>query len=168
MVPERTSRHLADLSPVQHLPQIMDTLAKYPNLQAYRVSFNYGKEPGSYTAKVFCSVYYQNLVVFNKGYTLFSNSYGFPLSEQVTPIHFTGSVIPAISAERANQLAEETYHYDYCPTTRLGLLNLGTMTSPNYRLIWRIIGTETGYPFVEVDAQDGTIYNSNDGKSFIN
>lgn len=156
----------ADLAAVAHIPQIMDTLAKYPQLRPYRVKFGYGVASGSSYANVASNIYYKNLIIFNKDYYLFWDSYG--TSRELTktypiPTKVGISIEPAISAEKANAIAEKTMHYSNCALSQLGLLDVGTDSIPQYKLIWRIMGAEGGYPIVNLDAQSGEVLSSSDG-----
>lgn len=155
-----------DLSKVSHIPQIMDTLAKYPQLQAYRANFGYGFDPGSSYANVACNIYYKNLIIVNKTYVMYWNSYGTGLDQHKNypiPTELSISTKPAISSEKANAIAEKTIHYPTCAVSQLGLLDIGTDSIPKYQLIWSIMGAEGGYPIVNLDAQSGEVLSSSDG-----
>lgn len=156
--------HLVDLSPVAWIPAIMDTLAKYPEtLQANRVHFSWGYDPGSYSAIVVCNVYYKNLVVLNEAYVLragiSAGSFG---DTSFIPSGLSISIVPNISAKDAKAIAEKELHYKSCQASYLGILNVGG-TKRDYRLVWRVRGAEGGYPVVDLDAHTGEVYAKDNG-----
>jgi hypothetical protein len=160
--------HLVDLAPISSVKEIMDTLAKYPQLQAYSVYFDWTHDPGSYAASVRCNVYHKGLVIFDLYYYLFSytGKINPGLSTRSLPTDIDISLTPSISLERANSIAEKVVHFEHCTLSRLGLSNKGIDSIPDYRLVWRINAVESGYPVVELSAQTGEVYFSDDGISF--
>ncbi len=165
MIQERNARHLVDLAPVSGLPQIMDTLNKYPQLQAYKVHFEWVHDPGKYYAYARCNVYYKDLILFDYTHSINVDNYDSPplFPHKPFPININISTNPAIGAEQANQIAEETIHFKHCQQSILGLSNKGNDSIPDFRLVWRIAGTDGGYPLVEIDAQTGDVYRFTDG-----
>lgn len=164
MIPERTSRHLVSLEAVSGVPQIMDTLNKYPQLQVYQVKTSWGYMNGNFSAWVACNVFYGDLPVFNKSVSVrYNMGTGWSDEKLTFPSSIAVSTVPSISAEKANGLAEKTIHFQECPVSTLGLFNYGTDSVPDYRLVWRINEAGTGYPLVELDAHSGEVYYFTDG-----
>ena len=169
MTLERTKPHLADLSQVSHIPQIMDTLNKYPQLQVYDVYLLQDYGPGSFSARASCNIYFQDLLIFDKTCSLFWNNYGSvsPLTKpNLIPTEVNTSISPDLSAEEANTIAEKATYFSNCQLTQLGLKNLGTDSIPDYRLTWRVKGAGSRYPVVDIDAHSGTVYRVNAGINY--
>jgi hypothetical protein len=157
--------HLVDLSPVRDIPQIMDTLTKYPQLQVYRINAGKGFDPGSYWANVSCNVYYKGLPIFRSGYYMYYSTFvtEYNNTNGKIPLKIDISIEPVVTRNEAIQRAEEYQDFEHCPFTQLGITNLGTDSLPDYKLSWRIMGAESGYPIMEIDAQNKNILYSDDG-----
>jgi hypothetical protein len=167
IVPQVQGTHAADLSQVAFIPQIMDTLAKYPQLHAIKVNFGYGFDPGSYFANVHCNVYYRGLKVLSDYYTIYYSSYDnktrvFGVIRDTIPV----SPAPVLSAEEAGEIAEKEIHFEHCRIYELGYSNYGAGNKPDYKLIWKVMGAERSYPQVELDAATGQIYRTDNGIVF--
>jgi Zn-dependent metalloprotease len=155
--------HLVDLSPLNGAPELLDTLAKYPQLQVYKVindEYNYGMQ---------CNVFYKGLKVFTDFYALYKNKadnivFTIDTTSIVDTINI--SLTPSIKFDKAISIARKKMNYDNtCISYRLGIYNTncGTSYQPkNYKLIWRVQG-ESGYPVVDLDANSGQIYYAFDG-----
>ena len=156
---------LVDLAPVRDIPQIMDTLKKYPQLQVFRLNAGKGYDPGSFWANVSCRVYYSGLQIFRTEYyfrySTFPSEYNG--TEGHIPLQLDLSLEPGFSRDEAIRIAKENQTFEHCPFTQLGLTNVGSPSQPSYKLSWRITGAESGYPIVEIDAQNKNILYSDDG-----
>lgn len=137
-------------------PELLDTLAKYPQLQLYRFYSD------NYSWNATCHVYYGDLPIFSDYYFLSKSTVTGKLSSQDSV--FTGpltiSLEPAVSAKDAIKEAKKLQNFDHtCISYRLGLFNLAYGGGRNYRLVWRIEGKD-GNPFVTVNAVDKSIVQS--------
>jgi hypothetical protein len=162
LVEEYREGHFTDLSPVSNVQPIIDTLARYPQLKVYKATMNYGVDPGYYTAIINCIVYYKRVPFFNLYYSLFVTPLDIKQFGNI-PGEINISTEPAVSRERAREIASEHFEFERCTLARLGIVNLSSDTVPNYRLVWRIEGAETGYPSVQLDAQNEVVYSKDDG-----
>jgi hypothetical protein len=149
-----------DLSSVKGFPSIIDTLTKYPQLKVVRADVTRAiNDTTHYTANILCHVYSKDLVIFDYYYFLLLNNYGWPgySSAAKIPTDISISATPAISLEKANQIAKDAIHFEHCTVSGLGFKNYSTDSVANYKLIWRIKAVENNYPKVEIDAQSGEI-----------
>ena len=155
-----------DLSPVKNIKEIMDTLAKYPELQVYRAQLTWGVyDPTNYFASVSCNIYYKGVLIFNKSYgidaiNVLPTYYSEPLPLKINEL----SVIPAINREKAHSIALKASSFPSCPASTLGIMNFSADSTPLYKLVWRVRGPEYGYPIVFLDAQTGEVYSVFDGR----
>lgn len=154
--------HLVDISVLSQAPELLDTLAKYPQLQVARIK----NDP--YAIGMHCNVFYQDLQVFSDEYILFkqkSNNHLEALQSYILD-QVQVSLIPHLSHDEAISIAKKTMDFsESCIYYRLGLFNLNSGTGETNRedrLVWKVQGKD-GWPYVILDAQDGTVYRSFDG-----
>lgn len=157
--------HLVDLNGI-NAPELLDTLAKYPQLQLY--SFN----TLSYGWNAQCHLVYQGLLVFSDNYSLFKSAVTGSLTASGTaPFISTAiSLEPAVSYKDAIAEAKKHANFDHsCISYQLGLYNINgadAAVPKNYRLVWKV-QSETGYPFVILDARDKWLMASSNGGYFL-
>ncbi|HSI90802.1 MAG TPA: hypothetical protein VK927_06760 [Adhaeribacter sp.] len=160
---ELTDRnHLVDISALNAAPEILDSLAKYPQLQVYKIIND------QHTIGVHCHVFYQGLKVFTDNYRLFkskNDNHVYNL-EDIIPTAINISLAPSIQFEEAIGLARQNVNFtDQCISYRLGIYDINAATSfqpTDYRLTWRIQG-ENKFPVVVLDAHTGQVYYKDDG-----
>ncbi len=157
--------HLIDISALSAAPELLDTLAKYPGLQVYKIIND------QYTIGMHCNVFYQGIKIFTDNYSLYKRKNGNSIEGWDTiPMNINISFTPLIKIEQAIDIARRTLDYgSTCISYRLGIsdLNAGTSFQPkNYKLMWRIQG-ENGLPWVELDANSGQVYRKDDGVRYI-
>lgn len=150
-----------DLAPLSGAPELLDTLAKYPQLQAYRAIND------AHAYIIHCHVFHDDIIVFTGNYMLAK-------SKRDSTIHGMGSIpdsigvsqSPTISFSDAISTARKTLDFGpACLTYQLGFYdrNAGTdAKAEDYKLVWKIM-TDSGVPYVVIDAHDGAVHASDDG-----
>lgn len=154
--------HLVDLQLLNQAAELNDTLAKYAQLQVYRVVND------SYLLGIHCHVFYKGLKVFSDQYSLFkskSDNSVFSISNFIVDtVDF--SLTPALTYTNAIDIATQEMDYSKtCVSYRLGIFDLNSgkgAATKEYKLVWKIAG-ENGYPFVVLDANNGEVYRAHDG-----
>jgi len=154
------TKNLVDLAPINNIPEFLDTLHKYPNLQVAKINVD------QYSTVMFCNVFYKGLKVFTDGYTLIKDRYGITTYDTIVDT-INVSLTPTIDFKAAISIARKNMNYDKtCISYRLGLYNLDAGQSfvytKNYKLVWLVQG-ENGYPYVYLDANNGNVYSKFDG-----
>ena len=159
---ELTDRnHLVDISALSGAPELLDTLAKYPQLQVFRIIND------QYTIGMHCNVFYSGVKSFTDDYRLFKSRNDKSIAGWDTiPVNLTLSLTPSIQFEQAISIAKQKLNYDNtCISYRLGIYdtNSGVSYQPkNYTLTWKIQG-DNEYPYVILDANSGQVYIADDG-----
>ena len=154
--------HLVNLSGI-NAPELLDTLAKHPELQLY--SFN--STSSNWVAR--CYVFYNDLLIFSD-YYLINKTYNSGMiyaSDTLLPKNINFSLEPAIPYQDAIKEAKKKLNFDHtCINYRLGLYNInvrnGDNKTKNYKLVWKIQGKE-GYPYVIIDANTKEVIFADDG-----
>jgi hypothetical protein len=147
--------HKVDLSPVAHLPEIMDTLAKYPQVHPKELQI---AGYGLYTVTLHCDLYYQNVRVNNHSFRLFYPhpehfSYSPPVSQ------FNVDTNPRISAAEAVSMTRERNGYDQCLMAELVIDPQGNGSTIDYRLVWFVYTVSNGQYIAGIDAHTGIMFN---------
>lgn len=153
--------HLVDLTLINQVNELNDTLTKYPQLQVSRVI----NDP--YLIGMHCNVFYKGLIVFTDQYSLFkskSTNEIFSLKDYIVDtVDFT--LTPTLDKENAITIAKQTVNFNNsCTSYRLGIYDLNasiSLANKNYKLVWKVQGDNGAY--VVIDAQNGEIYASFDG-----
>lgn len=149
--------HFINIDPIRHLSKMMDTLAKYPQLKAVSIHSTPVYIGRSYALK--CHILYKGLLMFDKMYTLIMNDVTQDIhAPHQLPRNIQISAEPAITASQASDIAKKEVVFENCPMLQLGLSDKGNDSIPDYRLVWRITGDDSKMPFVELDAQTGSVY----------
>jgi hypothetical protein len=158
----KDQNHLVDIQSLNQVPEIIDTLTKYPQLQVYRIIND------QYVTGIHCNVFYKGLKVFSDQYSLFkskSNNSVFTLDNFIIDtVDF--ALTPTLTHTTAINIAKQNIDFSRtCISYRLGIFDinsgLGTETK-DYKLVWKIQG-EHGSPYVVLDANNGLVYREHDG-----
>ena len=164
LITESNTGNLVDLSPVKDIKEIMDTLAKYPELQVYSADFEWVHDPGKYHAGVACNIYYKGILIVDQTYQLSVTNYPTISASDTLPIKVNElSIIPNIKREKGESIAFNAIKFSGCAITTLGIKNYSADKTPFYKLVWCVQGAENGYPVVILDAQTGEVYSTFDG-----
>jgi hypothetical protein len=154
--------HLVDLALLNQAAEFNDTLAKYPQLQVYRVV----NDP--YLIGIHCHVFYKGLKVFSDQYSLFkskSDNSVFSISNFIVDT-VAFSLTPPLPYTSAIDIATQEMDYsNTCISYRLGIFDLNSgkgAATKEYKLVWKIEG-ENGYPYAVLDANNGEVYRAHDG-----
>jgi Zn-dependent metalloprotease len=154
------TNHLVDISVLKSVPQMLDTLAKYPNLQAASITDD------EYMTSVSCNYFYNRLKVFGASYTLCkSKKFGYFDCLDYTPkVNLPNNLVQNIDDKKAIEIAKKEINLTgKCLTYQLGYSYQDTTeieTTNSYKLVWNI---ESGSAYVIVDATNGTVYSKFDG-----
>lgn len=157
-----STEHVVDISVLNQIPNFYDTLAKYPQLQVYRVIDD------QYLLGMHCNVFYQNLLIFSDQYSFFhskTDTSNFTLeNDLLDSVSF--ELTPSLNYMQAIGIAQEHIDFqDECISYRLGILNTNTNKDElpkNYKLAWRV-QSENGAKYVTLDANSGVVYQQFDG-----
>ncbi len=161
LITDMKTSHLVDLTPIKDVKELMDTLVKYPQLQAYK--FHEDWTAFGHFIILHCNVFYNGLRIFTSNYSVYFSSQTGISSYGKFPKNIPIATEPSISRDKAVDIALNSIHFNYCAVSALGISNKGNDSIPDYKLVWRITGAESGYPVVEIDAQSGYVYYSSDG-----
>lgn len=154
------SNHLVDLSVLKTVPQMLDSLAKYPNLQAASIMDD------EYMTSVTCNYFYNNLIVFGASYQLTkSKKFGYFDCYDYTPkVSIPTNLIKNIDNKKAIEIAKKEINLEpSCLTSQLGYSYQDTSNiekPSSYKLVWNI---KSGSAYVILDATNGFIYHKFDG-----
>lgn len=154
------SNHLVDLSVLKTVPQMLDSLAKYPNLQAKSIVDD------EYITSVTCNYFYNNLIVFGASYTLTkSKKFGyFNCFDYKPKVTLPTNLFQNINNKKALEIAKKEINLEpSCLTSQLGYFyqDISVIEKPSsYKLVWNI---KTGSAYVILDATNGFIYHKFDG-----
>lgn len=154
--------HLVDIAPITQIPELYDTLVKYPQLQVYRVIDD------TLMTAIHCNVFYKGLIVFSDQYSLFKSKSTNTITSLKSWILDTVdfSLTPTLPSSKAIEIAKEHQQFSKtCIQYRLGILDLNasqSFTTKDYKLVWKVQGS-TGFPYVILDANNGTVYRDFDG-----
>lgn len=154
------SNHLVDVSVLKTVPQMLDSLAKYPNLQAESIMDD------EYMTSLSCNYFYNNLIVFGASYTLTkSKKFGyFDCNDYRPNVNPIANLAQNIDNKKALEIAKKEINLDEkCLTYQLGYSYQDTTeieTTSSYKLVWNI---KSGSAYVIVDATNGTVYSKFDG-----
>lgn len=156
------SNHKVSLESLATYPSLLDTLAKYPQLQVYKVIND------EYQVGVHCNVYHQGLPVLSDHYNAFQSK----STNEIHSIHtelgqeINIALQATITKEAANTIAKNTIEFnDNCLKSRLGIFNINSSKGDlpkDYRLVYKI-QNENETQYVIVDAHTGVVYRQNDG-----
>jgi hypothetical protein len=156
--------HLVDISGIIGFgfPELLDTINKYPNLQAYRIVTFPSQGSASSTQSVQFNIFYKNLPVFTSHYDVTKgrngvSSFGSPIADSINL-----NLTPTITAKEAIRIAKHQTKYfnNNCFTYRLGIYDLNSgysYRSKFYKLVWSF-KAEYGVPRIILDAHTGEIY----------
>lgn len=154
------SNHLVDVSVLKTVPQMLDSLAKYPNLQAASITDD------EYMTSVTCNYFYNGLKVFGASYQLTkSKKFGYFDCYNYTPkVSIPTNLVKNIDYKRALEIARKEIDLEPgCLTYQLGYSYQDTSeiaTPRSYKLVWNIEG---GSAYVVLDATTGFVYSKFDG-----
>jgi Zn-dependent metalloprotease len=156
------SNHLVDLSVLKTVPQMLDSLAKYPQLQAVRF---YDDE---YMTSVTCNYFYNGLKVFDASYQLTkSKKFGYFDCYDYTPkVAIPTNLVKNIDGKKALEIARKEINFKgSCLTYQLCYYYSDTSTTEkpsSYKLVWDV-NALGGSAYVVLDATTGFIYHKFDG-----
>ncbi|MBJ7427597.1 MAG: hypothetical protein JHD28_01355 [Bacteroidia bacterium] len=154
------SNHLVDLSVLKTVPQMLDSLAKYPNLQAASIVDD------EYMTSVTCNYFYNNLIVFGASYELTkSKKFGyFDCFDYRPKVTLPTNLSQNINNKKAIEIAKKEINLEpSCLTSQLGYSYQDTSViekPSSYKLVWNI---KSGSAYVILDASNGSVYSKFDG-----
>lgn len=134
-----------------------DTLNKYPQLKAHSYITD------AYSKQLRCSLFYNNLVVFQEEYSLVKqeNSGAFQENGKKSMPSLSVSTTPTIHYKKAIENARKYINFDYaCISYQLGIYNV-SYSSNDYRLAWKIMNSNNQYSFVICDATTNDVLTVN-------
>lgn len=143
--------------------EFLDTLAKYPQLQAYRIYI----DSNGYTMQ--CHIFYKGLIIFTAYYMLDkSTRFNFISASDSVITTIPGiNLTPSITSDAAIAAARQNENFNNtCISYQLGIYDINCFSAnkpKNYRLVWQIEGTDSGYPIVVIDANNSQVYYKDDG-----
>lgn len=158
----KDSKHLVDISVLKMVPQILDTLAKYPELQVTSIIND------EYYIGVICDYFYNGLICFNNSYSIGkSKKQNFWHYQDSRPkVTLSNNLSKKIDAQKAIDIAKKEIDFrGNCLTYQLGYYysdTSGLETPTNYKLVWNI-KSYGGSATVFLDANSGHIYHKFDG-----
>ena len=158
------SNHLVDLSVLKTVPQMLDSLEKYPNLQAASIMDD------EYMTSLSCNYFYNNLTVFGASYELTkSKKFGyFDCYDYRPKVTLPNNLAQNIDNKKAIEIAKKAINLEpTCLTSQLGYSYQDTSAiekTSSYKLVWNI---KSGSAFVIVDASNGSVYSKFDGRFTI-
>lgn len=153
--------HLVDLALLKDVPQFLDTLKKYPQLQLAEVMED------EYQTGMYCNVFY-------KGLKIFDNHYDISKAKRDGSIFCIDTIIdtlnidlkPRLTYKHAINTAKNALDFgDNFLYYRLGIYLEGRNSFNNLmqaRLAWKV-QYEGGTPFVIIDAMNGSVITKDDG-----
>ncbi len=153
--------HLVNLSLLKDVPQFLDTLKKYPQLQLAEVMED------EYMTAMYCNFFYKGLKIFDEQYDMFKakrNGIIFGIDKIIDTINI--DLKPRLTYKDAVNTAKNALEFsDNFLYYRLGIYVEGRNPLNNLfqaRLAWKI-QNEGGMPFVIVDALNGSVITKDDG-----
>jgi Zn-dependent metalloprotease len=158
------SNHLVDLSVLKTVPQMLDSLEKYPNLQAASIMDD------EYMTSLSCNYFYNNLTVFGASYELTkSKKFGyFDCYDYRPKVTLPNNLAQNIDNKKAIEIAKKAINLEpTCLTSQLGYSYQDTSAiekTSSYKLVWNI---KSGSAYVIVDASNGSVYSKFDGRFTI-
>jgi Zn-dependent metalloprotease len=158
------NNHLVDVNVLKTVPQMLDSLAKYPNLQAASIVND------EYMTSVTCNYFYNDLIVFGASYQLTkSKKFGyFDCFDYRPKVTLPTNLVQNIDSKKALEIARKAINLEpTCLTSQLGYAYQDTSViekPSSYKLVWNI---KSGSAYVIVDASNGTIYSKFDGRFTI-
>ncbi len=156
------ANHLVDISCLKAAPQLLDTLAKYPELQVISVIDD------EYQIGMTCNYFYKGLICFGSSYGLYKakKDKGLYCQDYTPKVAIQANMAKNINYQKAIEIAKrEQVFYDGCLSYQLGYSyqDTSTIETPNsYKLVWKVemLG---GGSYVILDANSGHIYSVFDG-----
>lgn len=158
------NNHLVDLSVLKTVPQMLDSLAKYPNLQAASIVND------EYMTGVTCNYFYNDLIVFGASYQLTkSKKFGyFDCFDYRPKVTLPTNLVQNIDNKKAIEIAKKEINLEpTCLTSQLGYAYQDTSViekPSSYKLVWNI---KSGSAYVILDASNGSVYSKFDGRFTI-
>lgn len=153
--------HLVNLSLLKDVPQFLDTLKKYPQLQLAEVMED------EYMTAMYCNVFYKGLKIFDEQYDMFKakrNGGIFGIDTIIDTLNI--DLMPRLTYRQAVNTAKNALEFsDNFLYYRLGIYVEGRNPLNNLfqaRLAWKV-QNEGGIPFVIVDALNGSVITKDDG-----
>jgi hypothetical protein len=154
------SKHLVDIGVLKTNPQLFDTLAKYPSLQAAYITDD------EYMTSVTCNYFFNNLIVFGASYEMSKSkkfNY-FNYFDYRPKVKLPSNLIQNIDSKQALEIAKKEINLEgKCLTYQLGYSYQDTSaieTTNSYKLVWSI---KSGSAYITIDATNGTVYSKFDG-----
>lgn len=157
--------HLVDLSSVAaKAPQLMDSLNKYPQLQAYKI-MNYDDY-----LRVDCYVYHKNIRMFSQSYglvTRIGSSEVSKVGNNQTEFAPAISLTPSVTWNQAIETALVSMDFgNSCLTYTLSIIDMAQMNGlpgNDDKLVWIIASEDIVDRYVAVDAQTNEVLTKNTG-----
>jgi hypothetical protein len=153
--------HLVDLALLKDVPQFLDTLKKYPQLQLT------GVMEDEYMTAMYCNVFYKGLKLLNGHYEIFKHKRDgsiFCIDTIIDTINI--DIKPRLTYKQAINTAKNALEFsDNFMYYRLGIYLEGRNPFNNLmqaRLAWKV-QNEGGTPFVIIDAMNGSVITKDDG-----
>ncbi len=152
----KDTNHLTDISFLKTVPEMLDTLDKYPQLKVASILND------EYQTAMFCNYFYKGLICFNASYSLHKDKRDNDLfCSDFTPKKIDVNISPNLPFTKAIEIAKQKLDFRYdCIAYRLGLSYEDTSaieTSTSYKLVWKIQDTY-GSRYIIMDANDGQVY----------
>lgn len=156
------SNHLADISLLKAVPQMLDTLAKYPELQVASIIDD------EYQTGISCNYFYKGIKVFGASYTLSKSkkfNY-FDCSDYTPKVAIPSNLVKNIDYKKALEIAKKEINFrNSCLSYQLCYYYSDTSATEkpsSYKLVWDI-NALGGSAYVVLDATTGFIYHKFDG-----
>lgn len=157
--------HLVDVSVLRaDAPALLDSLAKYPQLQAYKAEVRDGY------LRVDCYVYHNNLRMFSQSYGLMKrvgNPEVFKVGDNQTVFTPSVSLTPTTTHNQAIETARTALDFgSSCLTYTLGIIDMAKISDQpgtDEILVWMITDEGRSGRYVAVDAQTNTVVSSDNG-----
>ena len=153
--------HFVDLSLLKDVPQFLDTLKKYPQLQLAEVMED------EYQIGMYCNVFYKGLKIFDDHYDISKGKRDgsiFCIDTIIDTLNI--DLKPRLTYKQAINTAKNALEFsDNFLYYRLGIYVEGRNPLNNLfqaRLAWKV-QKEGGMPFVIVDALNGSVITKDDG-----
>lgn len=154
--------HLIQYDFTAEAANFIDTFAKYPQLQIFRLI----NDP--YVLGVHCHVYYEEIQILNEGYRLFkSKNTGETLIMDTITLDINIALTPTLPSKEAIRIAESVLDYQStCISYQLGIYDINGgqgMHVKDYKLVWKITPTGDSSRRVILDAHTGKTYSKQTG-----
>jgi hypothetical protein len=159
----KSTNHLVDISVLKTVPQMLDSLAKYKELQVDKIVND------EYMTSVCCNYFSNGLIVFNASYALIkSKKFNFFICEDYRPkVTIPTNLAKNIDYRKALEIAKNEINFSgSCLSYQLGYYYSDTseiLTPASFKLVWSVKEIDGG-AYVFLDAGNGKVYSKFDGR----